>query len=80
MVKKTSTYTEQTNTRLTPEMVVQLVAVSFFQGRRGEYSALIRDFLTQGIARFEAGLSERDRARYDEILANVRESESLREK
>jgi hypothetical protein len=55
-----------------------LRAIAYFRGESGEFAAPARDFLIQGIERFRAGLSDRDKARFAEILHNVKVTEELR--
>lgn len=78
MAKKPVQFSRQINTRYPAGMKEQLIAMAYYRGDAGHASGVVRDLLMQGIARFENSLDARSRERYEEILANVRESESLR--
>lgn len=60
-------------------MKEELIAIAYFRGDAGKASGVVRDLLRQGIARFRENLSDQDLARFEEILENVRLSESLRD-
>ena len=49
-----------------------LIAVAYYRGQGGRFAGPARDFLRDGCERFAAGLSPKERARFDEILANVK--------
>jgi uncharacterized membrane protein len=57
----------------------KLKAISYYRGDSGDFGVVARDFIEAGIVAFETSLSERERKRYAEILANVRVSITLRE-
>lgn len=50
----------------------QIKAIAYYRGDRGHYAPALRDFIDKGIRDFYEALSPKERARYDEILANVR--------
>ena len=55
-----------------------LRAVAYFRGEAGHHAGPARDFIRFGLDAWVSGLSTRDRARYDEILANVRAASAMK--
>ena len=77
-MKKILNYPDQINVLASAGTREALVAIAFHRGDLGRYADPARDFIAQGIARYLSGLSEKERARYAEILETVRTSETLR--
>lgn len=59
------------------EMRLQLIAIGYFRGIGGEYATPARNMIDKEIAEFLQGLSATERARFDEILANVKIREGV---
>lgn len=78
MAKKRMNYPEQVNLLCAEGVRDLLVAIAFYRGEKGKYAIPARDFITDGIARFVGGLSVKERAVFDEILATVKTSELYR--
>ena len=57
----------------------QVVAIAYQTGQAGEHAGACRMLLTKGIQAYMAGLSERERAEYDKIMARVRVLEGIDE-
>lgn len=55
-----------------------LIAMSYFRYASGEFGAVARDLLTEGIERFRASLSPKDKAAFAEIENNVKAAEALK--
>lgn len=72
MPKKTIDYTDKFIVLCPPGTTEALIAISYYRGEAGQYAGPIRDFVARGIREFVESLSDKDRRRYDEILANVR--------
>ena len=56
----------------------ELIAISYFRNGSDEFGPVVRDFIQDGLIRFRASLSERDKARFREILENVKLTRSMR--
>ena len=57
----------------------ELIAIAYFRDGSDEFGPVGRDFLRDGIERFKASLSERDRQRLREILANVKVARTMKQ-
>jgi len=78
MPKMDLIYGVNMNVKITPEMSRLLRAAGYFRGERGRYAGIARDLLQVGLDRFIQSLSEGERRRFDEILASVTRSDTLR--
>lgn len=56
---------------LSREFRIQLAAISFHMGQKGMCSRPAKKFMAEGVARYLAALTPKERATYDEILKNV---------
>lgn len=72
MPKKTIDFPEQINILAPAGITEKLIAIAYYRGQAGAYAGPARDFLARGIDQFIEGLSDKDRKRFNEILANVR--------
>lgn len=55
-----------------------LKAIAYFRDGSEEFSVVARDFIAEGIERYKASLSPRDRSRLAEILENVKVTEAMK--
>lgn len=55
----------------TKDQRIKLIAVGYMAGDGGEYGAIARRFLHEGLMRYVAGLSPEQRKEFDEILESV---------
>ena len=53
------------------DMRQKLQAIGYYLGNGGEYAGACRNLLNESIERFIAGLGERERINFDQMLANV---------
>ena len=72
MPKRTKDFPEQLNFLAGRGVTEQLLAVAYFRGEGGQYAGPARDFIATGLRLFLAGLDDKERKRFDEILSNVR--------
>ncbi len=79
MPKTDLIYKEQCNFLNVAGTIRKLVAISYYKGGKGRYADPARNFITDGIRRFEEGLSEKDRKRYLEILDNLNLADNLKD-
>lgn len=79
MPKKKTDFPEHINLLLLEGTTELLVAISFFRGEAGSYAGPARDYIFQGVQRFKSGLSDADRKRFEQILANVQTRRSFQE-
>lgn len=79
MPKTELIYKEQLNFLNAEGTTRKLIAISYYKNGKGRYADPARNFITDGIRRFEDGLSERDKKRYLEILANLNLADSLKD-
>ena len=72
MPKLTKDFPDQLNF-LTPEGTLDmLIAIAYFRGEGGKYAGPARDFIIGGIRDFQSRLSDADKRRLKEVLANVK--------
>lgn len=79
MPKTDLIYKEQCNFLNVAGTIRKLVAISYYKGGKGRYADPARNFIADGIRRFEEGLSEKDKKRYLEILDNLNLADSLKD-
>jgi hypothetical protein len=72
MPKRTKDFPEQLNFLAGRGVTEQLLAVAYFRGEGATYAGPARDFVATGYRLFLASLDEKERKRFDEILANVK--------
>jgi hypothetical protein len=53
------------------EIKCDLIAIAYHSKKKGIYTAITRGFIIDGIEKYKAGLSSKERAAYDEIFGNV---------
>lgn len=79
MPKTQLVYKEQCNFLNVEGTIKKLVAISYHKGGKGRYADPARNFIAEGIKRFEEGLTDRERKRYMEILDNLTMADSLKD-
>lgn len=79
MPKTELIYAEQINLLAIKGTHVKLRAISYHKGGKGRYADPARNFIAEGIKRFEEGLTDRERKRYQEILDNLTMADSLKD-
>lgn len=57
---------------ISPDMREHCMAISYHRGNGGQYSTEMKRLTQEAINRYLAGLSEKEKAAFNEILANVR--------
>lgn len=72
MPKLVSTYTDQINFLTITGTGDMLRAISYYRGSRGRLADPARDFIDAGIRNFVDGLDKKERARFEDILSNVK--------
>ena len=72
MPKLQKDFPEQLNMLVGRGTVEQLIAVAYFRGEGGQYAGPARDFIARGLREFVASLDAKERARFEEILGNVK--------
>ena len=72
MPKRPTDFPERIETWVPEETRVQLMAIAYHMGARGQISTPVRNFVTQGIRAYMEGLQGRALKDFEEILANVR--------
>ena len=72
MPKLNKDFPAQLSISTTDESKICLIAIGYMTGNGGEYATTSRNFLDQGIRDYLAKLDPKERARWEEILANVR--------
>lgn len=72
MPKKRKDFPGQLSLNVADDLRVKLIALGYLQGSGGEYAAPARNILTEGVERVIRNMDEHQRARFDEILTNVR--------
>lgn len=77
MPRKNTEFDTVLNVRVPLALRRQLIAIGYLRGEGGEYSGPARDFMLNGVDDYVAGLDDRRRARYREILDNVSVSDTL---
>lgn len=60
------------NLSTTLEIKQSLVAMGYLQGDGGKYASAARNCMTRGFRAWLAGLSDRERKEFDEILERVK--------
>lgn len=78
MPKKIKKLPDQLNFLAPVDTRDKLVAIAFYRGQAGKYAKPAQDFIVEGIERFLAALSPKERGVFDEILQTVKTSESYR--
>jgi hypothetical protein len=56
---------------MSQQMKNEIMAVGYHIGKRGEMGVVSRRFIQEGLDRYKNGLSPKDKAVFEEILANV---------
>ena len=78
MPKLHAEFTAPLNLLVQPAMKQMLIAVAYFRGEGGSFAGPARDFIRAGMDQWLAGLSAKDRARFEEIMESVRVADSYR--
>lgn len=78
MPKLHADFTAPLNLLVGPAMKQMLVAAAFYRGEKGSFAAPTRDYIQAGMDAWLATLTTKERARFDEILANVKVSDAYR--
>ena len=72
MPKRGHSFTCQLSFGVFPRLRQELIALGYLTGVAGQYAVPARNLLEQAVAAKLAGMDADERARFDEILANVR--------
>lgn len=72
MPKRTIDFVDQVNFLAPAGTLDRLIAVAYYRGEGRKFASSARDFMERGLREFVAGLSDKERKRYEEILQNVR--------
>lgn len=72
MPKKTIDFADQVNFLAPAGTLDRLIAVAYMRGEGRKFASSARDFIERGLLEYVAGLSDKDRKRYNEILQNVK--------
>lgn len=72
MPKRGHSFTCQLSFGVFPDLRQKLIALGYLTGVAGQYAVPARNLLEQAVAARIAGMTPEERARYDEILGNVK--------
>ena len=60
------------------DMHMKIRALAYLRGSGGSYAALVRNFVMNGLREATGEMNEREKADYEEILANLRMAEEIK--
>ena len=72
MPKQSRSFGNRMDVSVSLEMRMRLIAIAYHMGAKGVYAVPARNFISEGIKAYEAGLSGRAKSDYREILQNVK--------
>lgn len=79
MPKTKLVFVDQINFLTVAGTQTKLRAISYYLGGRGVFADAARNFIDSGVRNFIEGLSDKERKRFDEILANLTIADNLKD-